>query len=339
MQKRPGTHFNAYDDLFSIQKRDEEDLQALIKHIDDALHCICNLRSNTFTLDKLDNELGAIALICILRDDYNSFVSSLLLKDDLDKAVVQIAFVCKDNQCRHRQEESPAVGSALAASSTSSTCCDFCGLTGHAQPECRKYACAKEQIVKNRNNSKKDKANTAKTPETPTEFAGNASAPSTSPSPIPPNFDWLADTGATSHMTPHRHWVRNYSPFCILIKLADNSIVYLSGEGTVVFNPVMMDGKALQPVEFTRVLHVPLLQNNLLSCLYLAQHKQIIIHIDSEQIDFSLHGKSLFCAPIWLDNCAILSASSAPLSESVNWVSILSLTPSLWHHHYCYHNL
>jgi len=29
MQKQPGTRFNAYDDLFSIQKRDEEDLQSL----------------------------------------------------------------------------------------------------------------------------------------------------------------------------------------------------------------------------------------------------------------------------------------------------------------------
>jgi len=38
----------------------------------------------------------------------------------------------------------------------------------------------------------------------------------------------------------------------------------LSGVGTVVFNPVMMDGKPSQPVEFTRVLHVPSLQNNLL---------------------------------------------------------------------------
>ncbi len=30
MQKRPGTRFNAYDDLFSIRKRDGEDCQSLI---------------------------------------------------------------------------------------------------------------------------------------------------------------------------------------------------------------------------------------------------------------------------------------------------------------------
>jgi len=221
--------------------------------------------------------------------------------------VVQIVFVCEDNQCRHCQEESPVVGTALAAPSSSSTTCTFCGSSEHSQDVCKQYACAKDQVGKNQNNRKKDKANTAQTPETPSEFAGNASAPSISPSPIPPNFDWLADTGATSHITPH-HWVQNYSPLRIPIRLADNSIVYSSGVGTVVFNPVMMDGKHSQPVEFTRVLHVPSLQDNLLSCLYLARHKHIIIQIDSEQIDFSLNGKLFFlCShplgqphgPIW----------------------------------------
>ena len=127
MQKRTGTRFNAYDDLFSIQKREEEDLQPLINRVDDALHRIRDLRSTAFTLDKLDDELGAMALIRALPEDYNSFVSSLLLKDDLDKAAVQIAFVREDNQRRHRQEESPAIGTALAASSSSSTTCAFCG--------------------------------------------------------------------------------------------------------------------------------------------------------------------------------------------------------------------
>ena len=51
--------------------------------------------------------------------------------------------------------------------------------------------------------------------------------------------DWNADTGATSHMTPHRHWMRNYVQKCIPIKLADNKTVYSAGEGTVVFNPIV----------------------------------------------------------------------------------------------------
>jgi len=63
MQKRPGTHFNTYEDLFSIQKREEEDLQLLINGVEYALHRICDLRYTAFTLDKLDDKLGAMAVI------------------------------------------------------------------------------------------------------------------------------------------------------------------------------------------------------------------------------------------------------------------------------------
>ena len=120
MQKRPGTRFNAYDDLFSIWKRDDEDLQSLINRVDDSVHRIRNLRSTGFTQDQLDNELASMMLIQALPDDYNAFVSSLLLKDDLDKIAVQNAFVCEDNQRKHCQDDSPTVGNALAASSSSS---------------------------------------------------------------------------------------------------------------------------------------------------------------------------------------------------------------------------
>ena len=75
------------------------------------------------------------------------------------------------------------------------------------------------------------------------------------------NFDWTADSGATSHMTPHVHWLRNYEPLIIPIKLADHTVVMSAGVGTVVFIPVVR-GKQSRPVEFTRVLHVPALRNN-----------------------------------------------------------------------------
>jgi hypothetical protein len=123
-------------------------------------------------------------------------------------------------------------------------------------------------------------------------------------------------------MTPHR-------------QQTINSIIYSSGVGTVVFNPVV-GGKASQPVEFSRVLHVPLLQNNLLACLFLTKHK---IQIDSDQMDFTLHGIVRFCALIGCDNQALLSGSTELLSESTNWVSTLPLTPSLWHRRCCHHNM
>jgi len=70
-----------------------------------------------------------------------------------------------------------------------------------------------------------------------------------------------------------------------------------------------------------------------------AYHKHIVIHINSEQMDFSLNGKSLFCAPIRSDNCATFSGSTTPPSESANWVSTLPLTPLLWHRRCCHHNI
>jgi len=89
-----------------------------------------------------------MALIRALPEDYNLFVSSLSLKDDLDKAAVQIVFVREDNQRRRRQEESPAIGTALAASSPTSTTCTFCGSSGHSQDVCRQYARARWGRIK-----------------------------------------------------------------------------------------------------------------------------------------------------------------------------------------------
>jgi hypothetical protein len=157
MQKRAGTRFNAYDDLFSIRKRDDEDLQSLINRVDHSIHRIRDLRPTAFTLDLLDDELASMTLIRALPEEYNSFVSSLLLKDDLDKISVQNAFVREDTQRRRRQEESPAVGTALAASSGP---CAFCNSSGHSQDVCRQYARAKELHHKNRANYKGKKANT-----------------------------------------------------------------------------------------------------------------------------------------------------------------------------------
>ena len=87
-------------------------------------------------------------------------------------------------------------------------------------------------------------------------------------------FHWNANTGATSHMTPHKNWIRNYRLYRVSVKLADHRIIYSEGVGSVLFRPVK-NGKQYRDVEFTRVLHVPALRNNLLSVLYLTKYKGI----------------------------------------------------------------
>ena len=67
-------------------------------------------------------------------------------------------------------------------------------------------------------------------------------------------------------MTPHKSWIRNHKPYRVLVCMADNSVIYSEGVGSVHFRP-LIDGKQVRDIEFTRVLHVPQLHNNLLAVL------------------------------------------------------------------------
>ena len=53
-QQKPGTRFNAYDDLFSIRKTEEESLQSLINQVDTAMQYIKDLSPDDFALSELE---------------------------------------------------------------------------------------------------------------------------------------------------------------------------------------------------------------------------------------------------------------------------------------------
>ena len=57
-------------------------------------------------------------------------------------------------------------------------------------------------------------------------------------------------------------------PHHIPIRLADGSVVYSEGIGTVQFSPVV-NGQEMAKLEFTNVLYVPSLSSNLFSVLYI----------------------------------------------------------------------
>ena len=171
--------------------------------------------------------------------------------------------------------------------------CHFCGKQNHTIRKCYAYQKAQRQAREDAKNANQVEAKQAQEALLDVkEFAGNAScsldhSDLNSPLQLDASYDWNADTGATSHMTPYRYWIWNYTQLCIPIKLADNTIIYSAGVGTVIFNPVVR-GRSSRAVEFTRVLHVPKLRNNLLSCLYLTRHKGFEIHITSNHMDFLL---------------------------------------------------
>ncbi|KAF6751603.1 hypothetical protein DFP72DRAFT_1071287 [Ephemerocybe angulata] len=59
-QNRAGSRFNAYDDLFSIQKQEEKTLQTLINRVDEAMKLFQTLRPKEFDLSALDKELASM---------------------------------------------------------------------------------------------------------------------------------------------------------------------------------------------------------------------------------------------------------------------------------------
>ena len=210
MSKKPGARFNAYDDLFSIRKLPNESLQSLCARIDLSMQNIQNLQPSAFPLKDLDDELHSMALIRALPEEYKSLSHSLMLLDDLNKNTIREAFLAEETNSRKRGEQNIAPTSDLALSTSNNDLeCDFCGYKGHKSSECRKLAAARTQARKPRTAKKQTANSTSNEPDTSNvvESAGNASANSISSSPlqINANFEWNADSGATSHMTPHTH--------------------------------------------------------------------------------------------------------------------------------------
>ncbi|KAJ3501259.1 hypothetical protein NMY22_g18988 [Coprinellus aureogranulatus] len=139
-------------------------------------------------------------------------------------------------------------------------------------------------------------------------------------------------------MTPHRHWIRNYRPHRVAVELADGSVIYSAGVGTVVIDPVM-DGKGTASVELTRVLHVPQLHCNLLSCLFLTRCCGFNILIDSTFMHFKRSGMTLFRARITSSNAAFVEGTTQPAVESACAVQTRPLDWQLWHKCLCHHNI
>ena len=345
LQQRPGARFNAYDDLFSIRKLEEESLQSLANRVDTAMQQIQNLRPKDFSLDKLDEELLCMAMIRALPEDYSHFVSTLMLSDKLDRALITQAFHTEETQRIRRSSPQVSEVANKASSSTSNKyvgqrrkpkspsgpTCYFCGQQGHVVSACKLYT------------TKQAEAKAMAAQGNTQESAGKASIFSqeqlfNDPITNKANYDWNADSGATSHMTPHKHWLRDYKPLHIPIKLADNTIIYSAGVGSILFRP-LINGQETQSLLFSRVLHVPQLKSNLLSVLFLTKFRGYKVHIDSHHLKFSQYGRLLFTASITSLNAAFLDGTTVPAClESACLSSTLPLDLSLWHRRLGHYN-
>jgi hypothetical protein len=121
------------------------------------------------------------------------------------------------------------------------------------------------------------------------------------------------------------------------IRLADHRTIYSEGVGHVRFRPII-EGKQIRDVEFTRVLHVPALRNNLLAVLYLTKYKGVDVHISRDKMDFLEKKTLLFRATINDDDVGYLDGSTVDIMENVHLASTLPLDLSLWHKRLGHHN-
>jgi gag-polypeptide of LTR copia-type len=204
LQQKPGARFNAYDDLFTIRKKEDESLLDLGVRIDQAMGTIQNLRPKDFTIDKLDEELQCMALIRALPEEYAHLTATLLLMDTLDKDKVVQAFRSEElNRQRKVKEEVNRARTFKPRKFFKGVYCNGCEKEGHIVAYCPDRRNNRE----NRGGNQAKRAEGGETSqskvETVTESAGNASICFDAFATSSNEYNWNTDTGATSHMTPH----------------------------------------------------------------------------------------------------------------------------------------
>jgi hypothetical protein len=217
--------------------------------------------------------------------------------------------------------------------------CCFCNGSGHAVNDCLKFikASAKAKASRQAHIKGTTQCQSTKqsTDSTLVEYAGHASALSTTSyvewSKTRASTDWNTDTGASIHMTPHRHWFRSYSPHVVSIRLADNSVIRSAGIGSVEFQPVI-DGVKVCPVVFHDVLHVPALRSNLLSLFHLTSKKGYTISIVNKTVSFYHSDTLLFTAAVTDRNIGYLNGKTHSFSiHEAKRASTLPMDLNLWH--------
>ena len=338
------TRHNALQALLAIRQESAESVAVFIAHAREGLRFLQSTRPPSapiptpvpgatplYSLQDSDKELLISVLLNGTR--YSTLTTSLLALSELTVQQVEDAL---KNEEAHRVGAAAAAAAAAtpAVTAVSGYTCTFCGKGGHPVERCWKFEeyskKAKEDVSKESGTSKnrrpkcKGKANATQENST-SESAGAASIRlSSSPSTLPDT--WNADTGATSHMTPRREWFKSYTPCSVPIRVANGQVVYAAGRGTVEFAPVK-DGRNLRPVLFSEVLHVPSLNQNLLSVLTLTVKHAFDVLIKASTITFTKDSIPRFYASVGADRVALLSGSTVVQAASSMQLSGYEL----WH--------
>jgi hypothetical protein len=130
---------------------------------------------------------------------------------------------------------------------------------------------------------------------------------------------WIADSGATSHMSTQCHWFKTLKLHIVPICIANYAIVYSKGIGLTVMEPT---NELLGLLLLSSVLYIPLLQNNLLLVLHLVSNHCFHVKIKGTRMLFLCNGQLMFTVTIhnntaWLNMCTPQALESTLQGKSI----------------------
>jgi hypothetical protein len=308
-----------------------------------------------YGIQHLDNKLALMAMLRALpHDKYGDFVLSLMRTKDLSRKDVEAAFQVEQTERNASRGPlyTPAGDTALrtqdtrrgnrpAPSGTPTTPgkgCAFCEALNHKEASCwakeraadAARACTKElqeECSKNKKAGRASRAATAAagtstgaaTKPTVTKSAACASVRLAGTHDTHADAHWIADSGATSHMSTQRCWFKTFEPHVVPIRVANNAIVYSEGIGSIVMEPL---DESLDPVCLSRVLYVPAPQINLFAVLHLVTSHCFRVVIEGTVMEFLCDGVHILTATIrdktaWLDVRTANALESALRGETI----------------------
>jgi hypothetical protein len=235
---------------------------------------------------KIPTELAIIMFLHSMNGKFEATIAALKTMSDDSLTWNDVTARMIEESSSHSRASSTTPQTALVLGNTLPTSCSSCGKHGHESDTCwwnpnnpknrlRNKAAEKNTKHKAANAScsqgRSDKSRTSKTSRKEKSNKEKAlmlnvvKMPHTSPN------DFLLDSGASSHMSPNQDWFhRLYQIPPRQISLGDSSKVTATAAGDIMLKLPYKNGAVLKLL-ITKVLYVPDLSLNLLSCSKLAE--------------------------------------------------------------------
>ena len=354
-RKTGGARFDAWTELLAIRKSDTETFPDLVKRIDAAAYRLDSLRPAGWSLAKETNEIKTFVMLNAIPSNHTLYGSLTAQPTSLTYDNVKAAFlICK----------TPTAGiseTASFAGSRPSTMCLFCRNSGHTVDVCNNMRYYQKIYLEERakrvtqgtptrgnrgrgtrggrggaSSFNHHHANAAQVieevpePNHSTEYAGNASLLLPEHSSAGANDYWVADTGASCHMTSRREWLTDFSECHVTVELADGSVILGTGRGSVSFTPYI-NRHPSSPIILSNVLYVPTLHNNLFSIFYFTMSNKIKMEVEYNQMVFMRNNRTVLTATRGARNVALLDGITNTPVKALFSANSSGATLERWH--------